>query len=286
VNYLSYLVKHQQHDTITATVNLMVGGYFDTAKPPVIEDSAFARSLVSAVTLQTLVVAPALQNLITPIDQASLSTQIGVNPVRDQAVLQAGAFPSHIINQVIPTINLFVMGLTADVLVGTYGKIKETGKPALDKEFADSVANKILAETSNPSDIKNRLIRQIPGMEKATAEQMNDAVTYAQLFSLTSGIALLVKAHENGKLQEQELKQMLVDGKGFEEGDMISKLVGRLNVLLGEIASPEKRAQFSEAMLRYLSSMPTPGLGVDMKALNAAAMEISNGQIAVNTRRD
>jgi hypothetical protein len=79
---------------------------------------------------------------------------------------------------------------------------------------------------------------------------------------------------------------MLVDGKGFEEGDMISKLVSRLNVLLGEIVSPEKRAQFSEAMLRYLSSMPNPGLGVDMQALNSAALEISNGQIAVNTRRD
>jgi hypothetical protein len=286
-SYLGSLIQHQRHEELTATVNLAVDNYFDQAKPAPIEDNPISRSVLSAVFLQALVIAPAAQNLVLqPIEPASLSKQIAVDPLKDQAVFQPGAFPNNIQDQVLPAINFFVLDLVKDVMITLYAKQKETSKETPDKDFANTVANKVMGEVGNTDVVKERLIRQIPGMENASAQQLSDAATYAQLFSLVASLALFVKV-DGGTMQSNDLKAMLLAEEEPKTDDDRSKVIGMINTILNGIPDPKVKATFVEATLKYLASMPDPSNFTDiMHALNAAAAEVNMGQRAVQTRRD
>lgn len=286
VTYLSYLTQQQHYAQVTTTINEIVNNYYDKTKDPAISDSDLSRSLLSAVLLQSLVIVPIFQSLVTqPIEASSLSTQIGVNPVSDRSVIQPDLFPQRINEQILPSINFFVLDLVKDVSISLYLKQQESKKAPLDKDFANAFADKMMGETSNPDAIKERLIRQIPGIENASVQQLNDAVTFAQLFGLTSALALLVKV-DGGTLQAKELKEMLVDEKGLGGDDKKAEVGTAINALLASIPE-DRRVFFAEAQLRYLASMPNPDQLKDfMYALKAAADEVTMSQRAVQTRRD
>lgn len=286
-DYLRFLTQQQRYEAVTSTLNELVNNYFDKVTPPAVENSDLSRAALSAFVLQLMVIAPAQQNVVLqPINPTDLSSQIAVNPISDQAHFPAGQFPQHLAEQVLPAINFFVLDLVKDVTISLYLKQQETGKNPVDKDFANAFADKVLGEVSNPDVIKERLIRQIPGFENATAEQLSDAVTYAQLFSLASALAVFVKVDGGASLQENELKEMLLEGKGIPEGDKRADIVAKMNDIIQGI--PEaKREQFVEALLKYVASMPDPEQLTDfMYALNAASAEVSMGERAVHTRRD
>lgn len=286
-DYLRFLTQEQRFDAVTSTINQIVDDYFHKVTPPAVDDTDLSRALLAGVLLQTLVIGPASQNIVLqPISPSQLSDQISINPIRDQALFQPGQFPQHITDQVLPAINFFVLDLVKDVTISLYLKQQETGKAPVNKDFANAFADRVLGEVSNPDVIKERLIRQIPGFENATAEQLADAVTYAQLFSLASALSLFVKVDGGSTLQETELKQMLLEGKGIPEGDKRAELVARMNDIIQGIPI-DRREQFVEALLRYVASMPDPEQLTDfMYALNAATAEVSMGLRAVQTRRD
>ncbi|CRX39057.1 hypothetical protein [Estrella lausannensis] len=292
-DYLRFLTQQQRYEAVTSTLNELVDNYFEKVTPPAVEDSDIARGALSAFILNAMVIAPASQNVVLqPINMRELSTQIAVNPVSDQVNFEAGQFPQRLAEQVLPAINFFVLDMVKDVTITLYLKQQETGKNPVDKDFANSFADRVLSEVSRPDVIKEKLIRQIPGFENATAEQLADAVTYAQLFSLASALGVFVKAEGGANLQENELKEMLLEGKGIPEGDKRADIVAMMNaIIFGSDTIPgipvEKREQFVEALLRYVSSMPDPDQLTDfMTALNAASAEVSMGERAVHTRRD
>jgi len=259
----------------------IVSNYFDRVKDPAVQNSDLAKNALPGFLMETLVVMPIAMGLAVAMqDPRELSTQIEVKPISNRGDA-LGAFshvPPEFQSQVLPAVNFFVMDMVKNATITLYKKEQEQGQKPQDLEFARAFGEKVLAKVRSEGYIKGELLQNIPGAEQMPKEAMEAAMMLMKLFALANVVMLFVKI-EGGNLQENELKEMLKEGKGIPDPDnkVAKEVIEELNRQIQSIEDPQMREEFVVTLLKYVDSRPdTEKLTSWMDALSAASEEVSS----------
>jgi hypothetical protein len=273
--YLSSLPLNLRAEAVKVSADNIVDHYIKNTRNPLIrENEDAAKVVLPSMLLEALVISPLAGQIVS--DSISLQSVGRVtNPTIDQVQSLSTATAVDIVQQqAVPVINLFIMDMVKDVTVELYNKSagNASEKPK-DIDFANAFAMQVLGGIQAEGYIKGELIKNIDGFSTMPPEQQATAMQQVKAFLLAGALALFVHV-DGGKLQEVELKEMLLEKKGLG-ADRRFDLVNALNDVIATV--PEAARQgFVESLLKYVASMPDPGkLTSFMHALNAASEEIS-----------
>lgn len=247
-------------------------GAINSSRDPASQNQDLSKAVMPLVALEVFVIVPAAQSLVmAPVE--NLSSQIAVNPIADQTVLDMSYY-KVMQTEMMPLINFFATQMFMETTAMLYIRsVGEGGKPAQNMEFARTMADQVLSKIQMPGYIEGELLRRVDSFEQMPLQQKEAAVLVVKMFLLVN-VLMLFTHIEGGVLSPEELKEMLLEGKGIPEGGKREELIVALHDVIQSVPE-ELRGDFVEAMLAYLDSMPDAELLTSqVHAINAATQSV------------
>ena len=264
LEYLRDLPLHLREEAIS---------YVDRSENPIIRQNAdLAKAILPMVLIETLIIVPAAQGVVMgPVE--NLSDQIAVNPISDRTVLD---IPNLVQMQadMLPLINFFALDMVKTATLYLYVKsVGKGGEMIGDIDFANAFAEQVMSKIKTPGYIEGELLKHVSTFEQLPYDQKEAAIMLTKMHLL--GSVLMLFTHiEGGVLSPNELKEMLLEGKGIPQDDQRGAVVTLLRETIATVPE-ELRGDFVESLLKYLDSMPQrEEMTSFVHALNAATAEV------------